>query len=61
MMQMEKYGVYHATNDGYCDWYEFVCEIFKQAGTYVKVNPIRTVDYPTKAKRPKNSRLCKKA
>lgn len=59
MIQTEKFGVYHATNEGYCSWYEFACEIFKQAGLNVKVNPIKTEDYPTKAKRPKNSRLRK--
>lgn len=55
----DKFGVYHATNEGYCSWYEFACEIFKQAGVAVKVNPIKTEDYPTKARRPKNSRLYK--
>ena len=59
MIQTEKYGVYHATNEGYCSWYEFACEIFRQAGLDVKVNPIKTVDYPTRAKRPMNSRLSK--
>lgn len=59
MIGTEKYGIYHATNEGYCSWYEFACEIFKQAGITVKVNPIRTEDYPTKARRPKNSRLYK--
>jgi dTDP-4-dehydrorhamnose reductase len=59
MIQTDKYGIYHATNEGYCSWYEFACEIFKQAGVVVKVNPIKTEDYPTKARRPKNSRLYK--
>ena len=59
MMKHDKYGVYHVTNEGYCSWYEFACEIFKQAGMGVKVNPIKTEEYPTKAKRPKNSRLYK--
>ena len=57
MVKTDKYGIYHATNEGYCSWYEFACEIFKQAGMDVKVNPIKTEDYPTKAKRPKNSKL----
>ncbi len=57
MIQTDKYGIYHATNEGYCSWYEFACEIFKQAGIDVKVNPIKTEDYPTRARRPKNSRL----
>lgn len=59
MIQTDKYGVYHATNEGYCSWYEFACEIFRQVGMDVKVNPIKTEDYLTKAKRPKNSRLSK--
>lgn len=57
MIQTDKYGIYHVTNDGYCSWYEFACEIFRQAGMEVKVNPIRTEEYPTRAKRPGNSRL----
>lgn len=59
MIKTDKFGIYHATNEGYCNWYEFTCEIFKQAGIDVKVNPIKTEEYPTKAKRPKNSRLSK--
>ena len=59
MIKTDKYGIYHATNEGYCSWYEFACEIFKQAGINTKVVPIKTEDYPTKAKRPKNSRLSK--
>lgn len=57
MIQTDKYGIYHATNKGYCSWYEFACEIYKQAGIEIKVNPINTEDYPTKAKRPQNSKL----
>ena len=59
MIETDKYGIYHATNEGYCSWYEFACEIFKQAGMDVKVNPIKTEEYPTRAMRPKNSRLDK--
>lgn len=59
MITTDKFGIYHATNEGYCSWYEFACEIFKQAGIDVKVNPIKTEDYPTRAKRPKNSRMNK--
>ena len=61
MIETDKYGVYHATNEGYCSWYEFACEIFKQAGINVKVNPIKTEDYPTRAIRPHNSKLSKKS
>lgn len=61
MIQTEKYGTYHATNEGYCSWFEFACEIFKQAGVTIKVKPVTTEEYPTRAKRPKNSRLSKKS
>jgi dTDP-4-dehydrorhamnose reductase len=57
MIRTKKYGIYHATNEGFCSWYEFASEIFEQAGVDVKVNPIKTEDYPTKAKRPINSRM----
>jgi len=59
MVQTDKYGIYHATNEGYCSWYEFAVEIFKQAGMNVKIIPITSEEYPTKAKRPRNSRLDK--
>lgn len=59
MIQTEKYGIYHATNEGYCSWYEFACEVFKVAGVNIKVNAIKSEDFPTKAKRPKNSRMSK--
>lgn len=59
MIMTEKYGVYHATNEGYCDWAEFASEIFRQAGDQTKVNPVPSSAYPTKAKRPLNSRLNK--
>lgn len=59
IIKTEKYGIYHATNEGYCSWYEFACEIFKQTEIRIKVNPIKTEEYLTKAKRPKNSRLSK--
>lgn len=57
MIRTEKYGIYHITNRGFCSWYEFACEIFRQAGMDVKVTPINTDEYPTKAKRPHNSRF----
>ena len=53
MIQTDKFGIYHVTNEGFCSWYEFACEIFKQAGINVIINPIRTEDYPTRAKRPR--------
>ena len=59
MIQTDKYGVYHVTNDGLCSWYEFACEIFKQAGMDVKITPLTTDQYPAKAVRPFNSRMSK--
>ena len=59
MIKTEKYGIYHATNEGVCSWAEFAEEIFKIANMDIKVNYIRTKDYQTKAKRPLNSRLSK--
>lgn len=59
MIQTDKYGAYHVTNDGLCSWYEFACEIFKQAALDVKVNPLTTAEYPAKAARPFNSRMSK--
>lgn len=59
MIQTDKYGAYHVTNDGLCSWYEFACEIFKQAGLNVKVTPLITAEYPAKAARPFNSRMSK--
>ncbi len=61
MIQTEKYGIYHATNEGFCSWYEFCREIFKKSNINMKVNPISTAEYVTKAKRPLNSRLSKKS
>lgn len=61
MVQTEKYGYYHATNEGgYISWYDFACEIFKQAGLPTKVTPVTTAEYGlSKAARPFNSRLDK--
>lgn len=59
MVLSDKYGIYHATNEGYCSWAEFAEEIFKAADMNVKVNHIPSAEYPTKAVRPKNSRLSK--
>lgn len=59
MVETEKYGYYHATNEGgYISWYEFACEIFRQAGYSTKVIPVTTEEYgQSKAPRPFNSRL----
>ena len=61
MIETDKYGYYHATNEGgYISWYDFTCEIFKQAGYTTKVVPVTTEEYGvSKAARPFNSRLDK--
>lgn len=59
MVLTDKYGVYHATNEGICSWYEFACAIFKEAGISVNVVPVTTAEYGAKAKRPANSRMNK--
>lgn len=59
MIETEKYGRYHATNEGVCSWYEFACEIFKKAGIEITVSPVSSNEYPAKAKRPQNSRMDK--
>ncbi len=61
MLETDKYGYYHATNEGgYISWYDFTVEIFKQAGYTTKVVPVTTAEYGlSKAARPFNSRLDK--
>lgn len=59
MVQTEKYGVYHATNEGVCSWAEFAEEIFRLTGKNVRVRAIPTREYLTKAIRPLNSRISK--
>lgn len=59
MIQTDKYGVYHATNEGICTWYEFACAIFKEAGIPMNVSPVTSAEYAAKAKRPANSRMSK--
>ena len=63
-MESEKYGIYHATNEGFCSWYDFTKYIYEVKGiTNVKVNPITTKEYlkinPNQARRPLNSRMSK--
>ena len=62
MIETDKYGYYHATNEGgYISWYDFTCEIFKQAGYDTEVVPVTTAEYGiSKAARPFNSRLDKR-
>ena len=59
MIQTDKYGRYHATNEGLCSWYEFAKEIFRQAGMDVPVTPVSSSEFPAKATRPSNSRMSK--
>jgi dTDP-4-dehydrorhamnose reductase len=61
MNMTEKFGIYHATNEGgYISWYDFACEIFRQSGKNINVIPVSTSEYGlSKAKRPFNSRLDK--
>lgn len=61
MVETDKYGYYHATNEGgYISWYDFACEIFKQAGYTTNIIPVTTEEYGlSKAARPFNSRLDK--
>lgn len=57
MIQTEKYGEYHAHNEGYCSWAQLAEETFKLSKKETKVIPVKSEEYPTKATRPKNSRL----
>ena len=59
MVQTNRYGIYHATNEGYCSWASFAAEIMRQAGLRCTVRAIPTSEYPTRARRPANSRLSK--
>ena len=65
MIETDKYGIYHATNEGIISWYDFAVEIFKEAGINMIVNPVTTEEYsklvPNQAKRPLNSRMSKKS
>ena len=59
MVETDKYGIYHATNEGLCSWYDFAVEIFKQAGVAIEVAPVSSEAFNAKAKRPSNSRMSK--
>ena len=61
MVSTDKYGTYHANNEGFCSWAEFAKYIFDSSNINMKVNPIETKDYPQKAQRPLNSKLSKKS
>lgn len=60
MIQTAKFGIYHASNEGYCTWAELANKIFERTNKDVKVNAITTEEYPTRAERPKNSRMSKR-
>ncbi|MBQ7117895.1 MAG: dTDP-4-dehydrorhamnose reductase [Clostridia bacterium] len=61
MAQTEKYGIYHATNEGFCSWYELAVKVFGYKNIKMKVTPVTSEEYITSARRPKNSRLSKKS
>ena len=65
MMVSDRYGIYHATNEGYCSWAEFAAFIFKEANIEMKINPVTTEEYkklvPNQADRPYNSRMSKES
>ena len=59
MLETSKYGLYHATNEGYCSWYEFADTIFKLANINIDIKAINSNEYASRAKRPMNSKLSK--
>ena len=61
MVQTDRYGTYHATNEGFCSWSDFAAAIMEEAGLPARVTPIPSDQYPTPAARPLNSRLSKDA
>lgn len=65
MIETNKYGTYHATNEGTCSWYEFAKKIFELSNINMKVNPVSTKEYSEmvtqQAKRPTNSKMSKKS
>lgn len=61
MIQTEKFGVYHATNEGFCTWAEFATEIMKLSGKGTRIIPVPSSEYKTAAVRPLNSRMSKKS
>ncbi len=59
MVMTEKYGIYHATNEGFCSWAEFAAEIMRLSKSSTKIIPIPSGEYKSVAVRPSNSRLSK--
>ncbi len=60
MIKTERYGIYHGTNEGFCSWCDLAKKAFAVADKNVTVNPVKSEEFPTKATRPKNSRLSKR-
>ena len=61
MIETEKYGTYHATNEKFCSWAEFASEIMNLSGAKTKIIPVSSAEYKTVAVRPLNSRMSKKS
>ena len=61
LLATEKYGTYHATNEGVCSWAEFAEAIMKAADRPTRIIPVTTEEYGAKAARPRNSRMSKKS
>ena len=59
MLDSNKYGTYHATNEGFCSWFDFARKIFEVKGITMDLIPVTSDQYPTRAKRPANSRMSK--
>lgn len=59
MIVTDQYGTYHATNEGFCSWFDLACAIMREAGLPAKVLPVSSEQYPSRAKRPANSRMSK--
>ncbi len=59
MIVTDRFGTYHATNEGVCSWAEFAAEIMRQGGRSTVIHPIPSSEYPTRASRPLNSRMSK--
>lgn len=61
MIQTDRYGVYHATNEGFCSWADFAEEIMRQGHRNCKIHPVTTEEYNAPVRRPANSRLSKQS
>lgn len=61
LIRTDRYGFYHATNEGFCSWADFARAIFDEAGLPCSVKPVSSAEYPAAARRPLNSRLSKES